>query len=400
MNVLHLVPDEKFIDFFSLSVSSINGIHHDYVVWTHEPSRPLKHIKTTPIHRIVGDAYLTSSEMCIDLNGCDVLVLHYLSHAAIQMLKHVPDRVVTVWSGWGADYYDLVPGGPQSLLGPETEKISKELNDLIRSRSVSKFLKYNLLPFYKNIWGNRRIFSAIRRVDFFSSPVPDDYTLLKSALRENFRAKYVQFFYGSLEETFAIGSCDLTGSNILVGNSATPTNNHIDVFKRLAEIDIAGKKVIAPLNYGDSKYRECVVEKGKYYFGKRFYPILDFMPLDKYNTLVASCSAAVMNHYRQQAVGNIGAILYRGTRLYINKKSVLFNFFQHRNAHVYDFDDLNSTNNASLDGLSEDKKKQNIEMLQNFWGKKNVINTFENSFCIIERAVVGKSFQNKVSVNK
>jgi dTDP-N-acetylfucosamine:lipid II N-acetylfucosaminyltransferase len=104
------------------------------------------------------------------------------------------------------------------------------------------------------------VLRCFKKVDFFSAPIPDDFKLLRSSLGSRFKAEYVQLNYGNVPQTFLPGSEKLTGKDILVGNSATPTNNHVEVFKLLSDLDLRGHKVIAPLSYGDERYRDAIIK--------------------------------------------------------------------------------------------------------------------------------------------
>jgi hypothetical protein len=75
---------------------------------------------------------------------------------------------------------------------------------------------------------------------------------------------------------------------------------------------------VVPLSYGDGQYRTVVLQKGRQILGDRFMPVVQFMPLGDYNALMNRCGVAIMNHMRQQGVGNIMADLWRGGRVFMN----------------------------------------------------------------------------------
>ena len=68
--------------------------------------------------------------------------------------------------------------------------------------------------------------------------------------------------------------------------------------------------------------------------GERFDALTDWMPIEAYNTRIARCGFVVMNHRRQQAVGNICAALYKGASVYLRRENPLFGFFTGLGDHV------------------------------------------------------------------
>src|SRR6185503_12335549 len=78
----------------------------------------------------------------------------------------------------------------------------------------------------------------------------DDFIALHSAV-PRLKAAFLPLNYYSCEDVFLVGSSsNMAGPDILVGNSATPENNHLEVIEHLARLGTAGRKVIVPLSYG------------------------------------------------------------------------------------------------------------------------------------------------------
>lgn len=105
--------------------------------------------------------------------------------------------------------------------------------------------------------------------------------------------------------------------NIQVGNSADPSNEHIEVFERLAAFRDKDILIHVPLAYGDREYAEVVVEAGQRFFGKKFIPMTTVMPLDEYRKYLGNIDIAIFNHKRQQAMGNTITLLGMGKKVYM-----------------------------------------------------------------------------------
>src|SRR5690606_19822669 len=123
-------------------------------------------------------------------------------------------------------------------------------------------------------------------------------------------------------------------------NSNSLENNHLEVFDLLKNVELPTEmNLIVPLSYGnDVNYKTTVLGIGENLFGHRFLPLIHFMTREQYMDTLATCSAAVFYHFRQQAMGNILALLYLGARVYLCQKNPLFHYFNRIGVFVYDFD--------------------------------------------------------------
>jgi hypothetical protein len=102
------------------------------------------------------------------------------------------------------------------------------------------------------------------------------------------------------------------GLHILVGNSADPSNEHLEVLRLLKDHEKDPTKVFVPLSYGNADYAKTVVEQGRRLLGERLVPLLEFTPYDSYLQMLAGIDIAIFNHRRQQGMGNIIALLGMG----------------------------------------------------------------------------------------
>jgi hypothetical protein len=290
--------------------------------------------------------------------------------------------VIVVWSGWGADYYHLIFGGEDQFYGPKTRQAAKRLRASSRPLVIDQ-IRSALRPLRRIGRLKMKLLPAIARVQFFSSPLPYEYDLLKKSLGRRFRAEYLQINYGSVQDTFAGSGKKIRGNNILVGNSASLTNNHTEVFEVLKRQNLSGRKIIVPLSYGQAAYRDYVVKIGRQMFGAKFEPVTSFLSLPDYHEMLSSCSCAIMNQYRQQALGNIGTILYQGGRLYLSQKNVLAKFLRARGAHVSQLEELARGVGCSFSPLAAKEHDDNVRVVTELWGQDKVQENFSNFVKVI-----------------
>ena len=128
---------------------------------------------------------------------------------------------------------------------------------------------------------------------------------------------------------------------VLVGNSATATNRHLELFERLKLIRLGEHvELIAPLSYGDASYARTVEDRGIELFGNRFTALRRFMPPQEYQALLQTVDIALFNHGRQQAAGNIVQLLGYGKKVFLHPEVSTWRSLQARGIVAYDVRDI------------------------------------------------------------
>ena len=210
----------------------------------------------------------------------------------------------------------------------------------------------------------------INRINYFSPVLYEDYALVRKSIPD-LKPKFLSWNYGSLEDDLIFGyeNASVSGNNILIGNSATYENNHLDAFELLAKLVLSDKKIIVPLSYGNTRYRDIVSKRGKKLWGDSCIPIADFMPIQDYVNLVKSCSVVIMNHIRQQALGNIAIMMHLGATVFLRKQNPIYGFFKEEGAHIYAFDDLINNHELINIRLSNSEVEANRTILRKHWSR-------------------------------
>jgi len=293
-------------------------------------------------------------------------VFHSLNPFWSQLIRRAPASVMTVWSGWGGDYYGPITSRRWGLLGPRTAQFERS-----RFSVVGKAVRWRREWIFTRTMG-----AAARSVDVFSAPIPEDLAVFTRRYR-GFRGRYSQLNYASVEDTFATGSRTVSGDDILLGNSATLPNNHLDVLESLAELDLGGRRVIAPLSYGDASYGELVSRRGSDLLGASFVPLRDFLPLEEYRELIAGCGVVVMGHRRQQGIGNVAGAMWSGAHVFLDPANPLLSFFRSRGGVVGTLPEL-LRDGLPARRLDEASVSANRDVLQGFWGREVVIDNIRS----------------------
>lgn len=247
--------------------------------------------------------------------SADVVLLYNLDYYKSLVVNLLPKRIRKVWRFFGTEYYSL----PKYQLTCYSEKTKKALhiNAAYHIRAsffqILRVLKYALQLKRTPI---AQFNKAIRNIDYFMSFDEGEYNHIKNdwkifpkfmgitPLRKNERKSHVK------------------SNKIIIGNSRAPENNHIDIidlFERCSRKD--NYTLIFPLSYGDTqRYYDHLIEKINNI--KLCCEIIDqFLPYDVYVEKIANAKAAIINTYRQMALGNIFLFLGNNVKLYMSDRN-------------------------------------------------------------------------------
>ena len=162
-----------------------------------------------------------------------------------------------------------------------------------------------------------------------------------------------------------------SGTKILVGNSADPSNNHKEVLDKLKPYKGNDIKIFCPLSYGNQEYAAKVIDYGKSIFGEKFVPMTDFLERDKYLQFLQEIDVAIFNHKRQQAMGNILMLLGYGKKVFIRKESTLMGLFNSNGIAIFDSDIIN------IDKLSQQLAESNRKIILDCFSEESLVKSLQ-----------------------
>lgn len=367
--ILHLCSDEKFIDYGVIDLfTSLDPNNHIFVVIS---NRPLTKIRQ--IEKIIVYPYI-SKELIMLCKTSKAIVVHMMDQTKAKLLSKLVKGQLVLWCSWGWDFYNeiLLRNNPRSLYLYETYLLNKELNEK-KNDSNSSIL--SLIGSFRYKYLRLRYLNrAYRRVTHLSTILPNEFKLYLDNIKFSKQIKYIDFSYGNLNiVTSGLAYLNVKlGNKIIIGNSCTLSCNHLDVFKRLKQLQIE-RELIVPLSYGDMNLKNYIMLEGR----KSFEPNIQFLEqhlsIINYNDLLISCSVMIMNHLRQQAVGNILIGLALGMKVYLNKRNPVYSFLKDLGVIVYDFEKDFKNTDESLSPLSIDDRNKNRSILEGVWGEEAVI---------------------------
>jgi len=294
-------------------------------------------------------------------NIFDIVVVHYLTEESITVLNSVNIRPPVIWFFWGSDAFCLGRFYNRFLL-PKTKYIRLKLsfkkgilNGLVNTIKLILPTLVDRRQYYQEL------IKSFEKVAIVVPIVPDDFKLLY----DNYCIKSTPFHLSYINPVFDLKNpFDIQGDDILVGNSASLSNNHIEIIDILSKANIYNNRIVIPLSYGDKVYASYVERYAKKKL-RNVCCLTNFLPFSEYQNIIESCSIIIMNHLRQQALGNIVQALLSGAHLYMQPSSTVSKYLKENNFY---FSNVNS--NLILRPLTADERKVNRDRCIEVFGKE------------------------------
>lgn len=382
MRILHFAPDEKFIPFIQETFEAVFPAASQFRIATEGSSR-LRFVQPGENVRAIGAGYWRGDDFQTDLASCDILIIHYLTAEFAALVPKVPERVLLGWIGWGGDFYCLFEKQFGDMLLPETRRATAKPS--YRLGSVCGRIAGQLNtggPSVALAWGKLKdsffatsqaqtIRSISSRLDFVWVN-PEEQAMFRAEVPD-FKGPFHRIGYYSAESVFELGPPHMDGPDILVGNSATPTNNHLEIFDQLCRLDLEGRQIVVPLSYGDLHYQKLVIKAGKKRFGSRFSPITAYVPLEEYNLMLRRCGTVVMNHVRQQAGTSVATALYKGAKVYLRDENTVAQLYRHLGSRIYSIQTELVPGSEIFGPVEVPEMERNRDLLREYWGHASVL---------------------------
>ena len=334
LHIVHICEDEKFINSAVEQFEHCFPSQNTFFVLPVSSDEHFKHVKSQDfIHKTAAEDLILFSST---LTNNAIVVLHSLSPRFYDFVLQLPKSIKIIWLCFGFEVYnDSNYFKSNILLDAVTRakfpdvKRSKKDQFIEIARPYYRLLKPTLPLSSKE--SKRRVF---KRIDYFGCPFLEEFQSVKKLL--SIKRAFFNFWYYPLEIIIDIQQPIIyPKTNIIIGNSGFKSGNHLDVFDKIKNYSLKDIEIVVPLNYGEPKYIQEVLVEGKKDFNMAFKPLLDFMPLAVYNTILESVGVAILNNKRQQAVGNTIALLWFGAKVFLSHKNPFYHYLKRKGVLVY-----------------------------------------------------------------
>ena len=303
--ILHIAVCDKFIPpFIRVIKKEFNFEEHDFMLTSGIADIDLNTSDNIYLLKRKGfSCFKFYLLMLLKMHKADKVILHGLSSRLVQILFFSPWLLKKCyWVIWGGDLYTY-------QLGAKNWKWKAK--EVFR-RVIIKNIK-NLVTYVKgDVELARKWYGA--------------------------KGDYIEclMYMSNLYNEYKVPSYEGSTINILIGNSADPSNNHLEILDLLLPFIDENICIYAPISYGSSVHAKKVSIRGSELFDNKFIPLTELMPFDDYLKLLGSIDIAIFNHKRQQAMGSTITLLGLGKTVYIRSDTTQWEFFLEKDISVKD----------------------------------------------------------------
>jgi len=343
----HLFPDEKYVDDFISKVleCSTQPENNVFLLRAQRPfarvNRHAERVIEAPLYSQVLEGYING------LTASDRLLIHYLERRVCEWLDTVKVAAPIGWVFWGAELYNNA-GINFPLYGPLTREIYR--SNLLQKPWLYRIPFFRKIEiFYENQIKAPRMYRlkarTFGRLSYFYNYNPYNYKVFRRAFRTP--AEFVYFIYPRIfdvpdfdEDAAPPLPIDEQKVNVIIGNSANYSNNHLEAFDKIRPHESV--VVWVPLSYGDKDYAEYLQRIGNKRFGDNFRPLTEYYPTNQYFAFLQRMDIGVFGNYRPLAMGNITTLLAQGKPMVMMENNPSFKDLEDRGFFLTPFRQLST----------------------------------------------------------
>jgi len=368
--ILHIFETESIFFTLARQCFEVSGLKSDFLVLDkgeNEKYNNYNNVKYLEVRKQFNQEFSLEPYRLILFHGLFKKNLKYLK----KILK-LNNKPKIAWVVYGAEVTNnfIIPS---SFLGEKTRVIYYAL------------LPYRIfVPLYNIIDRiiNGNLSTYIGRIDYYAHFMPQEMDFV--AEHTGVKKEMLWHSYTNIETYIEKDLTDKKASedgNILIGNSASFTSNHLEVFDILKNINTEDRKIMVPLNYGNRVYGKYIAKKGKKVFKEKFVSLMSMLSKKEYHELLLSCSVMILNNYKQQAIGNIVSAAWLGIRLFLQENTSTYRYFKKNGLLVFSIQkDLSSDNINVFKSMDLEEIKHNREVLIKLFGKESFIKNMQEAY--------------------
>ncbi|WP_042988077.1 TDP-N-acetylfucosamine:lipid II N-acetylfucosaminyltransferase family protein [Vibrio cholerae] len=346
---LHIGTNGNFIKSFIEFIKEEFDFNEHYFLITSDNNNNPIYSNATYSPRTVFSRLKYYFEAIIRMHQAKKIVLHGIFDIKLNFILFLMPWLLKKchWVIWGGDLYIHVLG---------EKNLRWKFNEFIRG-------------------------PVIRNMGYLLTYIPGDVNLARECYRAKGYFKECLMYTSNIIDPHVIGN-EIKQSeikkdssvSILVGNSADPSNHHIETFKKLLPYKDENIRIFAPLSYGDDIYANEIIEKGKEWFGDKFFPITSIMEKSEYLKFLNTIDIAIFNHKRQQAMGNTITLLGMGKTVYIRTDVTQWDFFKNKRITCLNIEDFD------IKLISKQQVDENIINCMSYFNKENLVEQYTGVF--------------------
>lgn len=384
MKILHLIIDHQVVERTMGIYEKVFPGCNEIIIFD-AFNRSFRHIKQLNLSHVVRLGKGKKEGKQYDFSDDTHIVAHFLTMDMIDFIKCAPNNIHVCWEIYGWDLYNQF----EKLLGIDIYYTDpKQYEKYNKYYYFEKYCSplFNILLKLKG-YKYRTEKEKKMQLDYISQRVDsiqacckyDAVCLMQYANR---KIPWYESFNYSLTET--LGELKNTpfydGKDILIGNSASLSNNHMYILNCIKDIEFNQDcKIIMPISYGgNTMYKNDIREAYTLKFGKKVEFITDYMPLHEYNKIFLRQKAMILSAWRQESIGTVIMGLYLGIKVFMSKKSPLYKWMNECGFIISTIE--SATGSDFEEKLSETDKQHNREKVLEKYAENVFAETLIKSF--------------------
>lgn len=345
--IVHIIPNSPFAEPFIRSVVEHGSNHNHFIIRQNRVQERELNISGAAITH-VRSLSKEVKQIVLGLSNRDKLIVHSLDISVCKMISRLKLRCKIGWVFWGGEFYKVYEqlSSNFTLLDRNTRSVIDQQKD--QPKWLRNILHKHLKQIYISI-RSRLLLKYMRlclsKVDEILHYNAYDYELVKNVFST--KARFVEFIYSNISSftdgefenqltlsTSAIGNSSV--ANVVIGNSAYPTSNHIDILQELPVTPTNTYHI--PLSYGKSHYGQHVMKIARMRFGANVRQLTEFLPPKDYVKFLSSMDVGIIGSNRSQGAGNVLLLLQLGKKVLLKSNNPLYVFLKELGCHVYTCD--------------------------------------------------------------
>ncbi len=384
---IHLLPDSPYSNWFVENCLELNlGLKNEFFCI----SEKVKYNDETKINTIAVKSNDLKSivDSLNTVNNTSNLYIHYLDIEKAQVVNSITNPLINIlWIVWSEDLYRL-PLLKFNKYDTYSKNYLSTLNNNNCKRPKITFKQW--LGRQKMIYIDRidltpkddwyYIYKAIARINFAVTTINEEINCIKQNINKSI--KPLKFTYISATNGLDIKDINyIQKEYIQIGNSADPSNNHFEIFKKIYDLKIEDK-LLVQLSYGNKAYSEKLLNDiSKFISSNKLIIQNEFVSKDEYYNKLKQVKSAVFAHNIHQGFGNIIALLVFGAKVFLKKNNPLFTQFKKWEVKIFSIEDDLTFDNLTipLDNISV---KRNQEIIYSLYSIDSVNQYYKNLLSI------------------
>ena len=348
MNITHIMAQTMYTqDMYMLINTCFDGTEHKFCTGHAKRKDSLAPIG---LNQAKGNAEVINPKHFIryikNLDACDAIILHGLFNFKhfifISRKKEWLEK--TCWVIWGGDIYRY---------NEKSNRWGVKLTEYLKQKYACQ-IGYVATLVDKDLPLARQWYHVGGKHFSLSYPLPIQRPGVMQKLTDKGNKK------GFGKKTV----------KVMLGNSATLTNCHMDALQELAAFAPEDMKLYIPLTYGfkgSEDYREMVVQEAVRIFGEhKVVPVTESMDGEAYSEFISDMDIGIFYNDRQQAMGNIAIALASGVKIYIRNDTTMWGNYEGRGFRIENAFTLSEETFDTFRYYDPVKKEKNMALIRKY----------------------------------